>query len=85
MQYDEVKRHMGRIWCSSPDRIEHSCCSRRRIVNPPKSGDGLCVVVGNCVACCSLDFIPMNPPVHDEKGWTETVGKMVHVMSAPIT
>jgi hypothetical protein len=27
----------------------------------------------------------MNSPIQDEKGWTETVTKMVHVMGAPIT
>jgi len=31
------------------------------------SGDGLGVVVGNCVACHSLDFIPMNSPIQEEK------------------
>jgi hypothetical protein len=50
-----------------------------------KSGDGLGVVVGNCVACRSLDFIPMYAPIQDERVWTEAVGKMVHVMGAPIT
>jgi cytochrome c5 len=50
-----------------------------------KPGDGLDVVEGNCSACHSLDFIQMNSPVQDEKGWTETVTKMVHVMGAPIT
>ena len=49
-----------------------------------KPGDGLGVVVGTCVGCHSLDFIPMNSPIQDQKGWTETVGKMVHVMGAPI-
>lgn len=33
----------------------------------PKSGDGLGVVVGNCVACQSLDFIPMNSLIQDDK------------------
>ncbi len=33
----------------------------------PESGDGLGVVVGNCVARHSLDFIPMNSPIQDEK------------------
>ena len=50
-----------------------------------KPGDGLDVVEGNCAACHSLDFIQMNSPIQDEKGWTETVAKMVHVMGAPIT
>ena len=50
-----------------------------------KPGEGLDIVEGNCAACHSLDFIQMNSPIQDEKGWTETVGKMVHVMGAPIT
>lgn len=50
-----------------------------------KPGDGLDVVEGNCASCHSLDFIQMNSPIQDQKGWTETVGKMVHVMGAPIT
>lgn len=50
-----------------------------------KPGTGLDVVEGNCAACHSLDYIQMNSPIQDQKGWTETVGKMVHVMGAPIT
>lgn len=50
-----------------------------------KPGVGLDVVEANCAACHSLDFIQMNSPIQDEKGWTETVGKMVNVMGAPIT
>lgn len=46
---------------------------------------GVDVVEGNCASCHSLDMIQMNNPVQDEKGWTETVGKMVHVMGAPIS
>ena len=46
---------------------------------------GVDVVEGNCAACHSLDMIQMNTPVQDEKGWAETVGKMVHVMGAPIS
>ena len=50
-----------------------------------KPGTGLDLVEGYCAACHSLDFIQMNAPIQDEKGWTETVGKMVHVMGATIT
>jgi hypothetical protein len=41
-------------------------------------------VVGNCVMCHSLDYIPMNSPFLDAKGWEATVAKMVNVMGAPI-
>lgn len=49
-----------------------------------KQAPGVDVVEGNCAACHSLDMIQMNYPVQDAKGWAETVGKMVHVMGAPI-
>jgi mono/diheme cytochrome c family protein len=49
-----------------------------------KKAPGLEAVEGNCGACHSLDYIQMNSPIQDEKGWTATVGKMVKVMGAPI-
>jgi hypothetical protein len=42
------------------------------------------LVVGNCVMCHSLDYIPMNSPFLDAKGWDATVTKMINVMGAPI-
>jgi sulfite dehydrogenase (cytochrome) subunit B len=38
----------------------------------------------NCVACHSLDYIPMNSPFLDRKGWEGSVTKMIKVMGAPI-
>lgn len=49
-----------------------------------KPGAGLEAVEGNCGACHSLDYIPMNSPIQEEKGWTATVTKMVKAMGAPI-
>ena len=49
-----------------------------------KQGEGLEAVESNCAACHSLDYIQMNSPIQDEKGWTATVAKMVKVMGAPI-
>ena len=49
-----------------------------------KAGEGLQLVQANCVACHSLDYIPMNSPFLDRKGWEATVNKMVKVMGAPI-
>lgn len=37
-----------------------------------------------CVACHSLDYIPMNSPFLDKAGWTATVNKMINVFGAPI-
>jgi mono/diheme cytochrome c family protein len=34
-----------------------------------KEGAGLDKVRANCVACHSLDYIPLNSPFLDEKGW----------------
>lgn len=37
-----------------------------------------------CVACHSLDYIPMNSRFLDKAGWTATVNKMINVFGAPI-
>ena len=50
-----------------------------------KDGPGKEVVQASCVMCHSLDYIPMNSPFLDQKGWEASVGKMVKVMGAPIT
>jgi len=42
------------------------------------------LVERNCIACHSLDYIPMNSPFLDRKGWEATVTKMIKVMGAPI-
>ena len=37
-----------------------------------------------CVACHSLDYIPMNSPFLDKAGWRASVNKMINVYGAPI-
>lgn len=49
-----------------------------------KPGTGADVVEANCAACHSLDYIQMNSPFLDEKGWTNEVNKMVKTFGAPI-
>jgi sulfite dehydrogenase (cytochrome) subunit B len=49
-----------------------------------KPGDGLDAVEQNCAACHSLDYIQMNSPFLDQKGWTAEVTKMVKAYGAPI-
>ena len=49
-----------------------------------KEGPGLDKVRQNCVACHSLDYIPLNSPFLDEKGWEATVNKMKKALGAPI-
>jgi len=49
-----------------------------------KDGAGRELIEKNCVACHSLDYIPMNSPFLDRKGWEGSVTKMMKVMGAPI-
>ena len=37
-----------------------------------------------CVACHSLDYIPMNSRFLDKAGWVATVNKMINAFGAPI-
>lgn len=48
-------------------------------------GPGKDLVLASCAMCHSLDYIPMNSPFLDRKGWEASVTKMVKVMGAPIT
>ena len=50
-----------------------------------KDGPGKQMVEANCIMCHSLDYIPMNSPFLDHKGWEASVNKMIKVMGAPIT
>ena len=49
-----------------------------------KKGDGLDKVEGNCAACHTLAYIPMNSPYLDAKGWDAEVNKMIKAYGAPI-
>lgn len=49
-----------------------------------KEGPGKEHVVHHCTVCHSLDYIPMNSPFLDRKGWKTTVNKMIKVMGARI-
>jgi len=49
-----------------------------------KPGDNLEIVEQNCAACHSLDYIQMNAPFLDQKGWQAEVTKMVNAFKAPI-
>ncbi|HEU4382359.1 MAG TPA: hypothetical protein VFF02_13075 [Anaeromyxobacteraceae bacterium] len=50
-----------------------------------KDGPGKELVQARCVTCHSLDYIGMNSPFLDKKGWEASVAKMVKVMGAPIS
>jgi hypothetical protein len=49
-----------------------------------KDGPGKQAVEANCSMCHSLDYIPMNSPFLDRKGWEGSVNKMIKAMGAPI-
>jgi hypothetical protein len=49
-----------------------------------KNGAGLEKVRASCVPCHSLDYIPLNSPFLDDKGWEAVVTKMVKAFGAPI-
>jgi cytochrome c5 len=49
-----------------------------------KDGKGKDLVESSCIMCHSLDYIQMNSPFLDRKGWETTITKMMKVMGAPI-
>lgn len=49
-----------------------------------KKGEGLDKVEGNCAACHTLAYIPMNSPFLNAGGWTAEVTKMIKAYGAPI-
>jgi sulfite dehydrogenase (cytochrome) subunit B len=49
-----------------------------------KQGPGVANVEGNCQACHTLAYIPMNSPFLDAKGWDAEVTKMIKAYGAPI-
>lgn len=49
-----------------------------------KDAPGRETVEAHCAMCHSLDYIPMNSPFLDRKGWEASVGKMIKAMGAPI-
>jgi hypothetical protein len=42
------------------------------------------LVAANCSMCHSLDYIQMNSPFLDRKGWEASVNKMIRAMGAPV-
>ena len=50
-----------------------------------KAGPGRDLVEGNCAACHSLDYIPMNSRFADAKLWDAEVTKMIKAFGAPIS
>jgi mono/diheme cytochrome c family protein len=49
-----------------------------------KEAPGRDVVVNNCAACHSLDYIQTNAPFPTQKVWDAEVTKMIKVFGAPI-
>ena len=49
-----------------------------------KDGAGKELITTYCAVCHSLDYIQINAPFLDRKGWEATVNKMINVMGAPV-
>ena len=49
-----------------------------------KDGPNKALVIGRCAACHSQDYIPMNSPFLDRKGWEAEVAKMIKAYGAPV-
>ena len=49
-----------------------------------KQAPGVDKVQVNCAVCHSLDYIQLNSPFLDHKGWDATVNKMIKAFGAPI-
>ncbi|HEY5306769.1 MAG TPA: cytochrome c [Pseudolabrys sp.] len=49
-----------------------------------KQASGVDKVEGNCGACHTLAYIPMNSPFLNAAGWTGEVTKMIKAYGAPI-
>jgi len=49
-----------------------------------KEAPGVDKVRANCVACHSLDYVALNSPFLDRKGWEATVAKMGKAFGAPV-
>jgi mono/diheme cytochrome c family protein len=49
-----------------------------------KDAAGKELVAANCSMCHSLDYIQMNSPFLDRKGWEASVNKMIKAMGAPV-
>lgn len=49
-----------------------------------KPGDGAEVTQSQCAACHSLDYIQINSPFPNAKGWEGTVNKMIKKFGADI-
>ncbi len=49
-----------------------------------KEGPNKDLVEANCMVCHSLDYIQMNSPFLDKKGWEAEVNKMIKAYGAPV-
>jgi cytochrome c5 len=49
-----------------------------------KDAPGKELVTSNCSMCHSLDYIQMNSPILDRKGWEASVNKMIKAMGASV-
>jgi mono/diheme cytochrome c family protein len=75
---------MGRVFCVACALIASTVALADETAVTLKDGPGREVVLNNCAACHSLDYIQMNSPFLDRKLWDAEVTKMIKVFGAPI-
>jgi hypothetical protein len=61
-----------------------SACAAEESQTVLKPGAGRDTVANNCMTCHSLDYIEMNSPFLDRKGWEGEVSKMITAYKAPV-
>ncbi|MGH6846426.1 MAG: cytochrome c [Methylocella sp.] len=61
-----------------------ACANADELAVHLKKAPGVDVVEGQCGACHSLDYIPMNSPFLDAAHWDAEVAKMIKAFGAPI-
>ena len=49
-----------------------------------KDAPGVQQVYTNCMSCHSVDYVQLNSPFLDRKGWEAEVGKMIKAFGAPV-
>jgi len=76
-----MKNTMSRLLCVASVVIASAASAGEDAIQLME-GPGREVVETRCVACHSLDYIQMNSPFLDRKGWEASVGKMVRIMGA---
>ena len=71
-------------WLVLPAALFATCAVADESKLQLKDGPGRDKVMANCVICHSVDYVQMNSPFLDRKGWEAEVTKMVKAFGAPV-